>query len=107
MSSIGAPPATRKPGVLISRNFALLWAGRSISFIGDALFDFTLTLWIAFDLGRGPSWAPLAAGGVLIAASLGTLIIGPLAGVFVDRWDKRRTLLSVVVLQAVVSASLL
>jgi predicted MFS family arabinose efflux permease len=32
--------------------------------------------------------------GVLIAGSLPVVLIGPLAGVFVDRWDKRRTMLA-------------
>lgn len=107
MSSIEAPTSLRKPGLLISRNFALLWAGQSISFIGDSLLDFTLALWIAFDLGHGQAWAPLAVSGVMVSASMGTLVIGPIAGVFVDRWDKRRTMLRVIILQALLTASLL
>lgn len=107
MSSLEAQITPRKPGLLISRNFALLWAGQSISFIGDALLDFTLALWLAFDLGRGQSWAPLAVSGVMVSASVGTLIIGPIAGVFVDRWDKRRTLLRAIAVQGILIASLL
>src|SRR5215475_7879 len=101
MTSIEAPPSTRKPGLLINRDFALLWAGQSVSAIGDALLDFTLALWIAFDLGRGQPWAPLAVSGVMASSSVGTLVIGPIAGVFVDRWDKRRTLLAFNLLQAI------
>jgi MFS family permease len=107
MSSIETSAPARKSGLLINRNFALLWAGQSISFIGDALLDFTLALWIAFDLGRGQSWAPLAVGGVMVSSSVGTLLIGPIAGVFVDRWDKRRTMLRVIALQAILTALLL
>jgi MFS family permease len=107
MPSIEAPASTRKPGLLINRNFALLWAGQSISAIGDALLDFTLALWIAFDLGRGQPWAPLAVSGVLASSSVGTLVIGPVAGVFVDRWDKRRTLLAFILVQAILTAALL
>lgn len=107
MSSIDAPTTARKPGLLINRDFALLWAGQSISFIGDALLDFTLALWIAFDIGRGQSWAPLAVSGVMISSSVGTLLIGPLAGVFVDRWDKRRTMLRFFIIQGVLTAALL
>jgi MFS family permease len=98
---------TRRPGLLINRDFALLWAGQSLSFIGDALLDFTLALWIVFDLGRGQAWAPLAVGGVMVSSSVGALLLGPLAGVFVDRWDKRRTLLCTFALQAIATASLL
>jgi hypothetical protein len=32
----------KKPGLLINRNFALLWTGQSISLIGDWMFDTTL-----------------------------------------------------------------
>ncbi|MGO8947865.1 MAG: MFS transporter [Ktedonobacterales bacterium] len=107
MTSSKYPEPTRTHGLLINRNFGLLWAGQSISFIGDALLDFTLALWIVFDLGRGQVWAPLAVGGVMVASSVGTLIIGPIAGVFVDRWDKRRSLLWVIAVQAILTASLL
>jgi MFS family permease len=97
----------RKSRPLINRNFALLWAGQSISFIGDSLLDFTLALWIAFGIGRGQPWAPLAVSGVLVSSSVGTLVVGPIAGVFVDRWDKRRTMVAVTVLQAIGTAMLL
>jgi MFS family permease len=111
LSSADTPSAAAAPkrgsGPFINRNFALLWAGQSISSIGDALLDFTFVLWIAFDLGRGQSWAPLAVSGVLAASSVGTLVIGPISGVFVDRWDKRRTMLVVILLQAILTAALL
>lgn len=89
-----APTPARRPRLLINRGFALLWTGQSISSIGDFLFDTTLVVWIALGLGRNQSWAPLAVSGVLFAAALPQAGIGALAGVFVDRWDKRRTMLA-------------
>jgi len=77
---------------LINRNFALLWAAQGLSFMGDRIFDTTLVVWIGVVLARGQSWAPLAVSGVFVAAAVPTLVIGPIAGVFVDRWDKRRIL---------------
>ncbi|HKT40108.1 MAG TPA: MFS transporter [Ktedonobacterales bacterium] len=106
-TSTAASTPARNTGPFINRNFALLWTGQSISYIGDALLDFTFALWIAFELGRGQTWAPLAVGGVLAASSVGTLVIGPISGVFVDRWDKRRTMLAVILLQAILTAALL
>ncbi|HEY1352147.1 MAG TPA: MFS transporter [Ktedonobacteraceae bacterium] len=88
-----AAPARRPPGLLINRNFALLWSGQSISVIGDATFTTTLVLWVATILARNQPWAPLAVSGVFLAMSVPTLVAGPIAGVFVDRWEKRRTLL--------------
>ena len=87
------PPSTTKPALLVNRNFALLWWGQTISVHGDIVFSITLTLLIAFQLAHGQRWAPLAASGILIATALPTLCIRPFAGVLVDRWDKRKTLL--------------
>lgn len=92
---------------LINRDFRLLWVGQTISNLGDYVFDTTLVLWIANDLGRGQSWAPVAVSGVLLAAALPALLIGPLAGVFVDRWDRRRTMLWMDALRALLIALLL
>ncbi|HEX5493439.1 MAG TPA: MFS transporter, partial [Mycobacteriales bacterium] len=43
-------------------------------------------------LARGQSWAPVAVSGVLVAVAVGTLV-APVAGVLVDRWNRRRTML--------------
>ncbi|HEU5440619.1 MAG TPA: MFS transporter [Ktedonobacterales bacterium] len=94
-----APTSTRR-GPLVNRGFALLWTGYSVSIIGDFLFDTTLVVWIALGLGRDQPWAPAAVSGVLLASALPIALIGPVAGVFVDRWDKRRTMMVMDVLRA-------
>ena len=92
--------------VFINRNFGLLWWGQAISSIGDYAWDTALVLWIATFLARGRSWAPAAVAGVLLAATLPQIIVGPIAGVFVDRLDKRRTMIVSTLLQ-LIFASLL
>ncbi len=82
-----------KPGLLINRNYALLWLGQTVSAFGDFVFNTTLVVWIAQELARGQSWSPIAVSAVMIAASVPILLLGPIAGVFVDRWDKRRTMM--------------
>ena len=84
--------------ILINRDYTFLWAGQAISSLGDSIYDLTLIVWIAAIIARQPngqsaSWAPLAVSGVLIAVALPSLVFGPIAGVFVDRWDKKRTML--------------
>jgi MFS family permease len=106
MTSAPASSPT-KTGVLINRNFALLFFGQTLSVVGDFVFNTTLILWIAVLLAKGQTWAPLAVSGVLLAASVPVLLIGPLAGVFVDRWDKRGTLLRVSIFQALAVTVLL
>ncbi len=99
-------PTARASGPFISRAFALLWAGQSVSNLGDWVFNTALMLWIALGLGHNQPWAPAAVSGVLIARFVPTILIGPLAGVFVDRWDKRRTLLWADALRALLIALL-
>lgn len=79
--------------LLINRDFALLWAGSALSVLGDWVFQTTLVIWIAADLARGKSWAPLAVTGLLAASSVAILLVGPFAGALVDRWNKRRCLI--------------
>ena len=94
--SLEAPPSPRRSrgNPLINRDMALLWVAQGLSFLGDQVFDTTLIVWIAAVLAKGQTWAPLAVSGVLIAVGIPTLLIGPLAGVFVDRADKRRMLIA-------------
>jgi MFS family permease len=98
-STSEATPA-RKPGLLINRNFALLWTGGAISVFGDFIFDFTLIVWVTVSLAAHQAWAPLAVSGVLLAVAVPTFVFGPIAGVFVDRWDKRRTMLAMDAIRA-------
>jgi len=99
-------PTGRASGPFISRAFALLWAGQSVSNLGDWVFNTTLMLWIALGLGHNQPWAPAAVSGVLIARFVPTILIGPIAGVFVDRWDKRPMLLWADALRALLIALL-
>ena len=79
--------------LLRSRAFVWLWLGGTLAFAADLTLFSNLALWIATDLARHVAWVTIAAGGVTIAAALPMIVFGPLAGVFVDRWPKRRMLL--------------
>ena len=87
--------------LFINRNFAFLWIGQAISNLGDFTFTTALILWIGTAIAPKQSWAPLAVGGVLAIAAVPALLLGPIAGVFADRWDKRRTMLSMDVIRAI------
>lgn len=80
--------------LLINRAYARLWFGGQISQLGDFVFDTTVLLWIATVVAKGQSWAPVAGSGVLIAAVVPVLVVSPFAGVYVDRWNPRRTMLA-------------
>lgn len=74
--------------VLKNRNFFLLWLGQIISQLGDRLGQMAL---IAFVYLRAPG-STLQIAKILSFTIIPVFIIGPLAGVYVDRWDRRRTM---------------
>jgi MFS family permease len=83
----------RRTSLVHNRNYRWLWIGQSCSLIGDYFFVATITLWIIDQLARGASWLPLATGGVVLVVALPSLLLSPIAGVYVDRWDRRRTMI--------------
>jgi len=76
--------------VLKNRNFFLLWIGQIISQLGDRLGQMAL---IAFVYLRAPG-STLQMAKILSFTIIPVFIVGPLAGVYVDRWDRRRTMFS-------------
>lgn len=70
------------------RAFGLVWFGQLISQIGSGLTNFALGLWVFQKTGSVTQFAGIAFFGFLPG-----LLIAPLAGVFVDRWDRRRVML--------------
>jgi MFS family permease len=87
---------------LRQRNFALLWFGGLISFAGDWALIIALPVFV-YDL----TGSTLATGAMFIAQTLPRLLFGPLAGVFVDRWDRKHTLVAANLAQAAVLPLLL
>ncbi|HDZ76549.1 MAG TPA: MFS transporter [Candidatus Omnitrophica bacterium] len=74
--------------VLKNKNFFLLWLGQIISQFGDKLTQMAL---IALVYQRAPGSA-LQLAKVISFTIIPVFIIGPLAGVYVDRWDRRKTM---------------
>jgi MFS family permease len=73
--------------VLRRRDFALLWFAGLVSLTGDWMLIVALPITVYQLTGSA-----LATGGVLIANKLSALFLGSVAGVFVDRWDRKRTM---------------
>src|SRR5215469_8033986 len=78
--------------MLINRDYARLWRGQAASAVGDAMAGTTLVLWVSQVIAAGRPWAPVAVSGILVAAAAACLL-GPVAGVLVDRWDRRATMM--------------
>ena len=74
--------------VFKNRNFSLLWVGQIISQLGDRLGQMAL---IALVYLRAPG-STMQIAKILSFTIIPVFVIGPLAGVYVDRWDRRRTM---------------
>jgi len=74
--------------VFKNRNFFFLWFGQIISQLGDRLDQMAL---IALVYLRAPG-SSIEIAKILSFTIIPVFLIGPLAGVYVDRWDRRKTM---------------
>jgi MFS family permease len=84
-------PRTPLENLLINRNYAYNWVGLTFSRLGNVVFDVALLLWVATTLARNAPWAAFAIGCLVFLPTVMFLLSGTFAGVYVDRWDARRT----------------
>src|SRR5512136_895201 len=84
---------TNKPpspfAVFRGRNFSLMWTGQLVSTIGSALTSLAASIFVYRLTGSAMSVALM-----LMATAVPSLIVGLLAGVFVDRYDRRRIMVA-------------
>src|SRR5262245_47451298 len=79
--------------VLRNRNFRNLWIGQVVSQMGD-YFAFLAIMVVVGGFSQNVGEATQQMAGVMLATPLHRLVCGVLAGVFVDRWDRRLTMLA-------------
>ena len=87
------PPNRSRPSLwapLRSRNYVTLMVGQNLSRWGDAIFSIALVWFVYQD-----THSALNTAAVSVAQRLAVTLSGPVAGVYVDRWDRRRTLMGV------------
>lgn len=82
--------------LLRHRNFALLWGGQTVSWFGDSLY-FVALLWLVQELTGSRALM-----GVVAACRTIPALFGVLAGVVVDRVDRRRIMLFADILRALI-----
>jgi len=84
--------------VLSRPDFFRLWLSQAVSALGDRLTQVALFIYI-LELADGSA----AAVGIFLACqALPLILFGPVAGVFVDRWDKRRTMVLCDIIRAAI-----
>lgn len=81
---------------LRQRDFSLLWFAGFISLMGNWMLSIALKV-VIYDM----TGSALAVGGSLLATALPGILFSSVAGVCVDRWERRRTLVLVNLLLAI------
>ncbi|WP_324275852.1 MFS transporter [Blastococcus brunescens] len=91
--------------VLRIREFRRLWYSTSLSSFGDwlGLLAITATATSLFDDAAAKNFA---LGGVLLFRLLPAIVLGPLAGAFADRFDRRKTMVVTHVVRFLLFASI-
>jgi len=72
----------------LNSSFSALWAGQLISLFGDRLHQIAIAAVVYLATG-----SEVATGLIFFAATLPNLVLGPIAGTFVDRWDRKEVLI--------------
>ena len=96
MTSIRAE--SRKPSfrrVLSNKPFSILWIGQMISQSGDYIFD-VVALWLVLQLTGDVFEVGLTTATILLPP----VVIGPLAGVYIDKFNRRDIILVSNIFQA-------
>jgi len=70
------------------RKFIVLWIGQFFSLISSSAVNFAIIIWLSLETGSAEVLAYAAIAGLLPQA-----IIGPFAGVYIDRWDRKKTMI--------------
>ncbi len=73
--------------MLANRNFALLWWGGLVSMIGSWALQIGLPVYVYETTG-----STLATGLTFMVGTVPRILLGSVAGIFVDRWNRQRTM---------------
>jgi MFS family permease len=81
--------ARRHPYVRLALNgsFSAMWTGQLISLYGDRMHQIAMAALVLTATG-----SLVAVGLVFLAATLPNLLLGPIAGTVVDRWDQKEVM---------------
>lgn len=69
-------------------SFGVMWFGQTISLIGTSMSHFAMMIWVWNKTGQATSTVLTGVAGVIPS-----LIVGLVAGVLIDRWDRKRVMI--------------
>ena len=72
-----------------SAPYRWLWASQTLSYFGDHLYNFCVLWWVLVTTGSA-----IAMSGAMLVMTLPNLLLAPVAGVLIDRADRRSLMLT-------------
>lgn len=99
--AVSAARSTSPFRALRSRNYRLFFIGQGISLVGSWMTRLA-TAWLVYRLTE----SPFLLGVVSFASQAPSLFLPPLAGVWLDRWDRHQVLITVQVLAMIQSLAM-
>lgn len=69
--------------------FLIVWIGQLLSVLGSTLTQFAMGIWVFLETGSVTTFAL-----IIVSASVPGILVSPLAGSVVDRFDRRRVMLA-------------
>ncbi len=69
--------------------FAIIWSGQFVSILSSTIVNFAIILWLSIETGSAEMLAYAAIAGMLPQA-----VVGPLSGIFVDRWNRKAVMIA-------------
>ena len=81
-----------------NRNYRYTWIGQVVSEIGDHFNNIAV-----FSLAVATTQSGLVVSGVMLARAIPAVLAGPLAGVMLDRLDRKRVMIASDLIRAVVA----
>jgi MFS transporter, DHA3 family, macrolide efflux protein len=70
------------------RTFLIIWFGQLISLTGSGLTGFAIGVWVFLETGSTTLFALIQ-----LVTTLPNILMGPISGALVDRWDRRKAML--------------
>ncbi|MHA2473621.1 MAG: MFS transporter [Promethearchaeota archaeon] len=80
------------------KNYLFFWGGQLISLLGSSIIQFVIIWWIAEGTG-----SPVIVSVAFFLGSLPMVIVPPIIGVFIDRWNRKLTIIVTDSLQAFIT----
>ncbi|MDZ8095168.1 MAG: MFS transporter [Nostoc sp. DedQUE05] len=88
MSNVQMIEKTRLTALREMRLFLVVWIGQLIALIGSSTTAFALDIWVYNRTGSVTQFALIS-----LFNTLPLILISPIAGPLVDRWDRRKTMI--------------